>query len=62
MSGPFVTLIILFFASLLAATLARHSFLHALFLARFQIKGVTLHFLDDVFLLNLSLESAESVF
>jgi hypothetical protein len=56
-----LTLVILFFASLLAATLARHSFLHALFLARLQVKGVTLHVLDNVFLLNLALKPAESV-
>ena len=56
-----LTLIILFFASLLAATLARHSFLHALLLARLQVKGVTLHVLDYVFLLNLAFKPTESV-
>jgi hypothetical protein len=60
-AAPGLTLIILFFASLLAATLARHSFLHALFLARLQVKGVTLHVLDNVFLLNLAFKPTESV-
>jgi|HubBroStandDraft_6_1064221.scaffolds.fasta_scaffold216563_3 hypothetical protein len=51
-----------FFASLLPAAFARQSFLHALFLAGFQIKGVTFHFLDDVFLLHFTLKASECVF
>ena len=34
----------------------------ALLLARFQVEGVFLDFLDDVFLLDLSLETAQSIF
>ena len=36
--------------------------LDALLLARFQVEGVFLDFLDDVFLLDLSLETAQSIF
>ena len=54
--------LVLLFSSFLAAALARQRFLHALLLARFQVKGVTFHFLNDVFLLNLTLEAAQSVF
>jgi hypothetical protein len=52
----------LFLASLLSAALARQSLLYAPLLARLQIVGVTLYFLDYVFLLNLALETAEGVF
>ena len=53
--------LVLLFASLLAATLARQSFLHALFFARLEVEGVTLHFLDDVLLLDLALKPPQSV-
>jgi hypothetical protein len=51
-----------FFASLLAIALARQCRLYALLLAGLQVVGVTLDFLDDVFLLYLPLEPAKSVF
>jgi hypothetical protein len=60
-SGPTLYYLILLFASFFAATLARQSFFHALLLARLEVVGVTLHFLDDVFLLNLALETAKSI-
>ena len=50
--------LVLLFASLLAITLASQSRLYALLLARLQVVGVTLDFLDDVFLLNLPLKPA----
>jgi hypothetical protein len=49
---------ILLFAHLFAGTLASERGLHALFLTGFQVKGVTLDFLDDVFLLHFALETA----
>ena len=54
---PFIALI-LFFACLFSGALARERRLHTLFLARFQVEGVTLNLLDDVFLLHLALEAA----
>ena len=45
-----------------SSTLSSQSLLHAaLFLARLQIKGVTLHVLNDVFGLNFALKSTKSV-
>lgn len=52
----------LFFALFLAAALARQRLLHPLFLAGFQVEGVTLHFLDDVFLLHFPLEATQGIF
>ena len=57
---PFIALI-LFFACLFSGALARERRLHTLFLARFQVEGVTLNLLDDVFLLHLALEAAQSI-
>jgi hypothetical protein len=50
------------FTSLLAIPLARQSCLDAFLLTGFQVVGVTLDFLDDVLLLYLPLEPAESIF
>ena len=55
-------LLILLFTSLLAIPLARQRFLHTALFARLQVKGMTLYFLDDVFLLNLALEPAQRIF
>jgi len=55
-------LLLLFFPSFFPAALARQSFLHAPLFAGFQVKGVALHFLDDVLLLHLALEAAQGVF
>ena len=54
--------LVLFLADLLAVALAGKRFLDALLLAGLQIEGVTLHFLDDVFGLDLALEAAQRVF
>jgi hypothetical protein len=53
--------LILLFAGLLAVTLAGQCFLDAALFAGLQIVGVTLDFLDDVFLLHLALETAERI-
>ena len=50
------------FTSLLAIPLARQSCLDAFLLTGLQVVGVTLNFLDNVFLLNLPLKPAESIF
>jgi hypothetical protein len=55
-------LLVLFLSCLLAASFASKRFLHPLLLAWLQVKGVTLHFLDDVILLDLPLEAAKRVF
>jgi hypothetical protein len=60
MERPFAALI-LFFARFLASSLASESSLDTLFLARLQVKGVALDLLDNVFLLHLALEAAQSV-
>jgi hypothetical protein len=54
---PFNALI-LFLACLLSGALARERSLYTLLFAGLQVEGVTLHFLDDVFLLHLALEAA----
>jgi hypothetical protein len=48
--------------SLLAVAFAGKGGLDALLLARLQVVGMTLDFLDDVFLLNLPLETAQGAF
>ena len=54
--------LVLFLADLLSVALAGKRLFDALFLAGLQIEGVTLHFLDDVFGLDLALKAAERVF
>jgi hypothetical protein len=56
------TALVLLFANLLASALASESRFYALFLARFQVKGVALDLFDNVFLLHFALEAAQSVF
>src|SRR5271157_2197068 len=53
--------LVLFLARFLPAALASQGFFHPLLLAGLQVKGVTFHFLDDVFLLYLPLETAKCV-
>jgi hypothetical protein len=53
--------LVLLFAILFASTLACQCLFDALLLARFQVIGVTLHFLNDVFRLNLALEAAKGI-
>jgi hypothetical protein len=57
---PFL-LLVLFFPSFFPAALAGQSFLHTPLFAGFQVKGVALHFPDDVLLLHLALEAAQGV-
>ena len=54
-------LLLLFFPSFFPAALARQSFLHAPLFAGFQVKGVALHFFDDILLLHLALEAAQGI-
>jgi len=49
------------FANLFSGTLSCQSLLHPALLARLQVEGVTLHFLDDVFGYNLALEATKGV-
>src|SRR6266702_2969087 len=49
-------------ANFLASTLSRQGFLHPALRARLQVERVTLHFLDDVFRLNLALKATKRVF
>ena len=58
--GPAVELVLLF-ASFFAAALARQRFLYTLLLARLEVEGVTLHFLNYVLLLHFALEAAQGV-
>lgn len=53
--------LVLFFARFFASSLASKSGLHTLFLAGLQVEGVALDLLDNVFLLHLALETAQSV-
>jgi hypothetical protein len=53
--------LILLFPSFFPAAFARQCFLHALLLARLQIKGVALNLLDYVLLLHLALETAQCI-
>jgi hypothetical protein len=53
--------LVLFLAVLFAGTLACQRLFDALLLARFQVIGVTLHFLNYVFRLNLALETAKGI-
>lgn len=52
----------LFFALLFSAAFPGQRLFYALPFARLQVKGVTLHFFDDVFLLHLPFKAAQSVF
>jgi hypothetical protein len=53
---------ILLFTRLFSASLACKRFLHTLFLAGLQVKGVALNLLDDVFLLHLALKTSQRIF
>ena len=57
--GPVGSILLL--TRFLTAALSCKRFLYALLFARLQIKGVTLHFLDDVLLLYFSLEAAKRI-
>jgi len=53
--------LVLLFTSLLAIPLARQSCLDATLFTGFEVVGVTLYFLDNVFLLNLTLEPTQRI-
>lgn len=53
--------LVLLFASLLAVALSRQRFLYARLLARLEVKGVTLHILNDVLSLDFALETPKGV-
>jgi hypothetical protein len=53
---------VLFVSGLLSAPFASQRFLDSSFFPGFQVEGVFLDLLDDVFLLNLSLETTKRVF
>ena len=53
--------LVLLFSSFLAAALASQRFFYALLFARLEIKGVTLNLLNNVLLLDLTLEAAQGV-
>jgi hypothetical protein len=60
-SDPFRGNLIRLSANLLASTLSRQGFLHSALRARLEVEGVTLHFLDDVFRLNLAFEPPQGI-
>src|SRR5882724_11740904 len=60
-SGPNCCNLIRLFATLFSGTLSCQSFLHALLLSRFEIKGVAPDLLDDVLLLHLALEATKGI-
>ncbi len=53
--------LLVLFANLFSRTFSRQSLLYPALLARLQVVGVTLHFLNDVFRLNLALESTQGI-
>jgi hypothetical protein len=57
---PFPALV-LFFACLLSRALPSQRSLYPLFLAGLQVEGVSLDLLDNVFLLHLAFETAQSI-
>ena len=53
--------IIAFFTNPFPGTLSRQGLLEAPSLAGLQVVGVTLHFLNNVFRLNLALEASQGI-
>ena len=51
-----------FFPHFFARSLASQSRFHSFLLARFQVKGVSLNFFNNIFLLHLALKPPQSVF
>src|SRR2546428_4872261 len=60
-SGPNCCNLIRLSANLFSGTLSRQSLLQSALIARLQVVGVTLHFLNDVFRLNLALEPTKGI-
>jgi hypothetical protein len=54
--------LVLLFTSLFAIPLACQRLFYATLFARLQIEGMTFHFLNDVFLLNLAFKPAQCIF
>src|SRR5271170_3012901 len=54
--------LVLLFTSFLTIPLARQRFFHAALFTGLQVEGVTFHFFDDVFLLDLTLKPAQRIF
>jgi len=54
-------ILVLLLADFLTITLTGERFFNTLLLARLEIEGMTLYFLDDVFGLHLALETAQSI-
>lgn len=54
-------MLILFFPCFLARSFTSQCCLYTLLFAGLQVKGVALHFLDNVFLLHLALETSQSI-
>jgi hypothetical protein len=52
---------VLFFPDFLSVPLSSQSFLHATLLAWFQVEGVALDLLDDVFRLHFALETTKGI-
>jgi hypothetical protein len=59
--GALVAKPIRLFARLFSGTLPRQSLLHPSLLARLQVEGVTLHFLNNVFAYYLFLETTKGI-
>jgi hypothetical protein len=57
-----VALLYWFSTDLLAAAFPCQRLLDAFLFTRFQVKGMSLYFLNDVFLLNLSFETPQRIF
>ena len=55
-------ILVLFLACFLSAPFASQRFLYPLLFTRLEVKRVALHFLNDVFLLYLPLETAKRIF
>jgi hypothetical protein len=53
--------LVLLFTCLFSRALSSERSLYALFFAGLQVKGVALNLLDDIFLLHLAFEAAESI-
>ncbi len=59
---PALASLILFFANFLTIAFARQRLFDSLFLTGFEVKGMTLDFLNDVLGLNFALKTAQGIF
>jgi hypothetical protein len=58
---PFCGGLVLLLTKFFSGTLSRQRLLHSALCARFQVEGMTLYFLNDVFRLNLALEPTQGI-